>query len=266
MELRLPDITLHVEERGRGEETIVFSHGLLMDHRMFAPQIDALSPNYHCIAYDHRGQGRSEMPRAPLIDMETLTADAARLIEHTGAAPCHFVGHSVGGFVGMRLAARHPDLVRSLALIATAPDPEPAANVPKYRLLTAVLRVAGTRAVASQIMPLLFGPTFLEDPLRASLRQQWRRRLEHQGRWAHKAINGVIFRPGVERELPRIACPTLVLWGEEDQAVARHRAEKIPALMPDHARMQIVPRAGHCATLENPKEVNRLLAGFLATV
>lgn len=266
MELRLPDITLHVEDHGSGQETIVFSHGLLMSHQMFAPQLESFGDRYRCISYDHRGQGRSQVPTAPLIDMEVLTQDAAALIEQLGAGPCHFVGLSMGGFVGMRLAARHPELIRSLTLIATAPDPEPAANVPKYRLLTAVSRIAGTRAVASQVMPILFGPSFLDDPLRRDLRQRWRQHLEDNGRSVYKAVNGVIYRAGVERELPRIQCPTLVLWGTEDQAIARHRAEKILTLMPERAEMKIIPRAGHSTTIENPEEVNRALEGFLRAV
>ena len=55
------DTTIWYEESGAGSETIVFSHGLLMSHKMFAAQVEALNKHFRCIAYDHRGQGRSEV-------------------------------------------------------------------------------------------------------------------------------------------------------------------------------------------------------------
>jgi pimeloyl-ACP methyl ester carboxylesterase len=62
----------------------------------------------------------------------TLTADAAALIERLRLAPCHFVGLSMGGFVGMQLAAQKPDLLKTLTLLDTSADPEPSGDGPKY--------------------------------------------------------------------------------------------------------------------------------------
>ena len=106
---------IYYVDEGSGPDTIVFSHGLLWSGEMFRPQIDALKDRFRCVAFDHRGQGQSPVARSG-YDMDTLTADAAALIEGVGAAPCHFVGLSMGGFVGMRLAARRPELLRSLLI------------------------------------------------------------------------------------------------------------------------------------------------------
>lgn len=64
----MPDILvngvrLHYTEQGSGPETVVFSHCFVLDSRHFAPQIAALKGRYRCIAYDHRGHGRSEVAR-----------------------------------------------------------------------------------------------------------------------------------------------------------------------------------------------------------
>ena len=109
--LGVDGVELHYEERGgaAGGTPIVFSHGLLWSGGMFDAEVAALSGRYRCIAYDHRGQGRSATSPTP-YDMERLADDAAALIEQLGAVPCHFVGLSMGGFVGMRLAARRPEL------------------------------------------------------------------------------------------------------------------------------------------------------------
>src|SRR6185295_5463818 len=162
-EVQVHGVALHYTERGAGRETVVFAHGLLWNGRMFDAQMAALADRYRCIAFDFRGQGGSEAT-ADGYDMDTLAADALALVERLGCAPCHFVGLSMGGFVGMRLAIRHPEALRSLILLNTTADPEPAANLPRYRLLRFVARWLGLRAVAGRVMPVLFGRTFLQDP------------------------------------------------------------------------------------------------------
>src|SRR6266516_2952817 len=96
--------------------TVVFGHGLLMSGRMFDAQIDALRGEYRCIAIDWRGQGDSPPARSG-YDMDTLAGDAIALIEQVVGEAVHFVGLSMGGFVGQRVAARRPELVRSLTLL-----------------------------------------------------------------------------------------------------------------------------------------------------
>lgn len=259
--IRIDRGDIYYEESGDGDETIVFSHGLLWSTRLYDPQVARFSSDYRCIAYDHRGQGDSEIPPGPLVDMETLYLDAVRLIESLDAAPCHFVGLSMGGFVGLRLAARRPDLLRSLALLDTAADPEPQENIPKYKKLNAVARYLGVRFVAGQVMPIMFGQTFLDDPARAGERDKWRSELAGNKNSIYKAVNGVIYRPSVEREAATIDIPTLVLWGEEDNAISRDRCEDLTRLI-DHATFATIPKAGHSSTVENPDAVNREIRGF----
>ena len=182
----------HYLDEGAGADTVVFSHGLLMSADMFAAQVEALKGSYRCIAFDHRGQGKSAVTESG-YDMETLAEDAAGLIESLGVAPCHFVGLSMGGFVGMRLAARRPELLRSLTLIETSAEPEDKANVPRYRLLNFIARWFGLRLVVSQVMPIMFGQTFLNDPDRRQEKALWRERLAANDRIGiTRAVKGVV--------------------------------------------------------------------------
>lgn len=255
---------LHVEDTGGNGPPVLFSHGLLWDTRLFAPQIDALRGRYRCIAWDHRGQGRSEVT-ADGYDMDTLAADAAALIERLGVAPVHFVGLSMGGFVGLRLAIRRPALLRSLTLIDTSAEAEPAANAPRYRLLNVVARWIGLGPVAGQVMPILFGRSFLADPARAAERAEYRARLAANHRIGiTRAVRGVIEREGVADQLPRIRTPTLVMVGEEDVATVPAKAEAIHAGIAG-SRLVRIPRAGHTSTLEAPAAVNAALVAFLAS-
>jgi 3-oxoadipate enol-lactonase len=264
--LRVNGATLHYEDTGSGAETVVFAHGLLWSGRMFDAQVAALRERYRCITFDFRGQGQSEVT-ADGYDMDTLSDDAAALIEALGAAPCHFVGLSMGGFIGMRLAIRRPHLLRSLVLMETSADPEP--NVLKYRLLGVVVRVLGRRGfglVMGRVMRIMFGRKFLEDPARESERRLWRERgMANDPVGILHALNGVIDRPGIYDEIDRIALPTLVMVGDQDVATVPARAERIAARIPG-ARPVVIPGAGHTSSAEEPEAVNAALVPFLESV
>lgn len=256
---------IHYEIHGTGPETIVFAHGLLWSGAMFAAQVEALRSDYRCVTFDFRGQGRSAVTETG-YDMDTLTGDAIALIEHLGLGPCHVAGLSMGGFVAMRLAARRPELVRSLILLETAADSEPAANVPRYRLLNLIARWFGLGVVASQVMPIMFGRTFLTDPARAAERAEYRKRLAANHRIGiTRAVRGVIERQAVLPELGRIRAPTLVLVGDEDVATVPERAEVIRKAIAG-ARLEIIPGAGHSSPMEQPVLVTAAMRRFLASL
>jgi pimeloyl-ACP methyl ester carboxylesterase len=259
-------IGLHVEDTGGAGPPVVFSHGLLLSTRLWDAQVEALRSSFRCISYDHRGQGESDSGPERSIGMDTCAADAAALIEALGVAPCHFVGLSMGGFVGMRLAARRPELLSSLALLETSADPESPAKVARYRLMTLAARWLGPWSVAGPVARVLFGETFRSDPARAAELALWRSRLSSARRDIWRAATGAVLeREGVHGELGRVRAPTLVVVGEEDVATPVHRAERIAAAIPG-ARLVRIPRAGHTSPVEEPDAVTVALREFLEAV
>jgi 3-oxoadipate enol-lactonase len=263
--IQVDGATLHYEDTGGTGEPVVFAHGLLWSTKLFQFQLDALRGEYRCIAFDFRGQGQSEVT-ASGYDMETLARDAAQIIGKLGAAPCHFVGLSMGGFIGMRLASRTPELLRSLALLETAADPEPLLNRPKYAAMAALSRVLGFGPFVPEVEKIMFGKSFLADPSREAMRRDLREQLLNNDRTGTaRAVSGVIWRKGIEDLLPRIDVPTLVLSGEEDVAVTPARSRRTADAIRG-SRFQTVPRAGHSSSLENPDAVNEALRAFFAEV
>ena len=254
---------LYYEEHGTGPETIVFAHGLLWSCRMFDDQVAALKDRYRCIAFDFRGQGQSEVTRDG-YDMETLYEDAAALIEALDCAPCHFAGLSMGGFIAMRLAARRPELVKSLVLLETSPDPEPAENIPKYRQFTFIARWLGLGLVVDRVMPIMFGQKFLNDPARAAQRNEWRQRMSQNHRiGVTRATTGVITRRSIYDEIAKIRVPTLVIVGDQDVATVPAKAERIHERI-QGSRLVTIPGAGHTSTVEEPAAVNAAINEFLS--
>ncbi len=261
-ELTVNGATLHYEDSGEGPETIVFAHGLLWDHRMFDAQVAALEDRYRCIRFDFRGQGQSEVT-SDGYDMDTLTCDALALIEALDCAPVHFAGLSMGGFVGMRLAIRHPDLIRSLILMETTADTEPEENRGKYRKLNFIARWFGLRPVAGKVMPIMFGQTFLNDADRIEERERMKQRMiGNHRKGITRATSGVINRQGVYDQLPEIKAPTLILVGDEDTATVPEKSERMHARIPQ-SKLVIIPGAGHSSSIEQPDAVTDQINQFL---
>lgn len=260
--LQINGTSLYYEDQGQGPETIVFAHGLLMSSGMFEKQIASLRTHYRCIALDFRGQGQSEVS-AGGYDMDTLTMDVAAMIGELNLGRCHFAGLSMGGFVGLRLGLRHPELLKSLILLNTSAEEEPRENIPKYRMLNFVARWLGLKLVLGQIMPIMFGQTFLSDSDRKEIRGYWKNHIAGNKRIGiTRAVKGVIQRKGVADQIKQIILPTLIIAGEEDVATVPAKSERMHQLIPGSI-LQTIPRAGHSSTIEEPEAVNRAMLQFL---
>lgn len=257
------DTRLWVEDTGGDLPPVVFAHGVLWNTSLFAPQVSALRDRYRCISYEHRGQGRSDDAAGKEVSIETVYADAVALIESMALGPVHFVGLSMGGFVGMRIAARRPDLLRSLTLMDTACTAENPVKVPQYWGLNFMAQLFGVESVVDSAMKSLFGRTVLRDPARADDVARWRATLAGNRRTVVRAVRGVMARKSVTDEMPRITAPTLIMVGEEDVATPPARSEQLHRLITGSTLVRI-PRAGHSAPVEEPEAVTRALSGFLA--
>lgn len=264
------DAVIHVTDTGLPDgrpdaETVFFGHGLLFSGWMFAPQIAALRADYRCVTIDWRGQGGSNAC-AGGYDMDTLAADAIALIEHLGVAPVHYVGLSMGGFVGQRIAARRPELVRSLILLDTSAGPEDPDKAGQYKILGAIYRVTGIGPLRKKVLPLMFGPAFRSDPASAAVVSEWERRLGRCTRsGVSRAVRGVADRIGVEAEIGAIRAPTLIAVGADDVATPVAKSRRIAELITG-SRLAVIPDSGHTSTLEQPTAVTGLITEFLASL
>ena len=263
--LRVNGVTLFYEEMGSGPGTIIFSHSYLLSGVHFNPQMQALRDRYRCIAFDHRGHGRSETTING-YDMENLYQDAVAFIEGMDCGPCHFVGLSTGGFIGMRLGIRRPDLLTSLVLMDTSPDGEPQEALGRYKLLIMVIRLLGWWPVIGRLLPLFFGKKFLNDPDRREEVKEWKAHIVRNDRTAARRFGeGIFARESVYNDLSKITTPTLVIAGEGDIPTPVSKARRIADGIPG-AGLMIIPNAGHICTIEEPQAVTRAIEHFLASL
>ena len=242
---------------------MVFAHGLLWNTGMYDKQVEYFKADYRCIAFDFRGQGQSEVTKSG-YDMETLTEDTLALLDALQINKCHFLGLSMGGFVAQRIALKRPELLLSLTLIETSADPEDPTNVPKYRKLMKAVRWLGMKRVSKNIMPIMFGSSFLADKSRKADRREWLSILQSNRKGGVvKATTGVIERLATYDQLSDIKTPTLIIVGDEDVATPYAKAERMHFAIAG-SKLVVIEGAGHTSTVEEPEKVNKVINTFLA--
>ena len=258
--LHVNGCTYFYQDTGTGDETIVFGHGFLMTHRMWDAQIDALSDRYRCVAVDWRGQGQSEVTDGG-YDVPDLARDLVALIDTLDLGRVHYVGLSMGGFVGFDLLAHHADVLRSAVLLDSSAEAEPTMQRLKYRAMLEAVKRLGYDAVMDRVVPILFGPTFRREHPDAV--QTWIERITAQDRTGiYRAGRAIFDREGVLSRLGQARTPTLLLVGADDVATPPKRSERANDALPN-SRLVILPNAGHSSAVERPTAVTEHIKTFL---
>ena len=252
---------LHYVEQGDGDH-IVFAHGYVMDHTMYAAQFEELPKNYHCVAWDMRGHGHSDTPDGPWT-IDDLVADLAEFIEGV-ASPCHLVGMSLGGMTAVRVALDRPDLVRSLTMIDSSADALPAESVDDYHgFLRSIERDDGlTDELARSTLPLFYGQPYM-DANPDAMTYHVDRATSMSQEALYEGLRVLTERGSVVDRLAEIKVPTLVIHGELDLAIEMKFGEQVANGVPG-AKLVKIPGAGHSTPIEAPDAVNEALSLFVA--
>lgn len=243
----------------RDGEVVLLSHSLFFDHTMFDPLVERLNAaGYRTVAYDHRGQGQSSPASRDEQSMDALTDDMAALIEALDLGPVHAVGNSMGGFVTLRLAARRPELVRTVAALGSSAEEEH--KLEEFAPLVEALGEQGGAPLVDTLLYIMFGDATLAAG--GPLVEQWRAFMEKLGPQIGDSAHQVIHRGRILEELSGCSVPVLAIAGAEDHAYpqpisGRHIAEA------SGGTETTVAEAGHSVALEKPDEVAELLLAHL---
>jgi pyruvate dehydrogenase E2 component (dihydrolipoamide acetyltransferase) len=253
-------------ESGAGDP-ILLIHGLggaAANWTVLAPE---LAKGHRVIVPDLPGHGGSGRP--PRGARLGWYADVlGELLEEVGAVPAGVVGHSMGGVVCLRLAARHPDLVSGLALVESAGIVSLTRRAAVFLGVSAALkparrvaRIRGRVARHGLLKRLVFGYWGAADP--ASLTEEsvlgW---LESTREHVDTGTAGkALIRDDPRYELDRIACPTLVVWGARDRLVSVADGFQFARRL--GAPIRVVPGAGHLVIGERPDECAAILSEWL---
>jgi 3-oxoadipate enol-lactonase len=251
-------------EQGSGP-VVVLLHGFPLSRVMWAGQLGALGASHRVVAPDLRGHGESPAPDATYT-MEQMADDVVELLDGLAISePVVVGGLSMGGYVALAMAIKHPDRVRALMLIDTkAAADTPEAAQKREETAQAALRAGNSVDVVASMIPRLFGKATLEKrpdlvaPLKADME-----RTSASG--VAGALRGMAIRPDRRDQLAEIAVPTLVIVGEEDAIAPPDEARAMAEALPN-GRLEIIPDAGHLAPYENPEAVDRAILDFLRSL
>ncbi|MEO9260951.1 MAG: alpha/beta hydrolase [Jatrophihabitantaceae bacterium] len=264
-------------------EPALYVHGLAGASTNFTDLADLLSPWLDGHAIDLPGFGRSGPPPDGDYSIAAHTRLVISYLEQSGRGPVHLIGNSMGGAISIQLAARRPDLVRSLTLISPAvPDLRPRRGsdallplllVPGIgrRLLTRLDSEPPERR-AKALIQVCFAHPERVPPNRlaeAAAEITARRDFPWAGEALLKSLRGLVAnyltkgKRSTWTALTQIEAPAVVIWGELDRLTDVANAPRVASLLQD-ARLLVLPDIGHTAQLEDPTSTARAILGLVS--
>lgn len=214
---------------------LVLPSSLGTDRRLWEPQLEAFSRSFRVVHYEHRGRST----------VAELAQDALELLDEEGVDRASWCGLSLGGMVGMWIGANAPDRLDRLVLACTAarmPAPE------AYRERAVAVRAHGIEPVADAVVSRWFTPNASPE-----LPRRFRAILVSTDPEDYARCCDALSVWDFRDELPRVAVPTLVLAGSEDEATPTEATGVLAARIPG-ARHEVLDGAPHLANVECPAE------------
>jgi 3-oxoadipate enol-lactonase len=244
--------TLGVDVDGpAGAPVLVLGASLGATASMWTPHLPALTRHVRVLRYDHLGHGRSAVPPGPYT-MELLGTAVLDALDAHGVGRVCYAGTSLGGMVGIWLAAHAPERIGSLVLACTSAYLPPALN---WTSRAAVARADGPGALADTVVSRWFTPGWAAA--HPDVVARFRDGIAATPAEGYAGCAEAIAAMDLRAALPGIAAPTLVVGAEDDPAIPVEHSAAIAAVVPD-ARFEVIAGA-HQAAFERADEFTELV-------
>ena len=252
------DAKLFYDDTGGDGPVLVFSHGLLMNREMFAPQIERLRRKYRCISWDQRGFGQTGPVNRPFTYW-TSAQDVLSLLSALNIESATLAGLSQGGFLSMRAALLAPERVSALVLLATRSGIDDDQTIDNFRALSAEWTNNGSVNVQGMLEKVLLGPDVDPEPWVTNWRAMGRGDMNYP-------LDALIGRDDITSKLTSLACPSIVIHGTDDIAIEIVHGRQLADGLPACREFCEVRGAGHAVNLARPEQVTDAIAAFLANM
>ncbi|MHB1103755.1 MAG: alpha/beta fold hydrolase [Devosia sp.] len=252
-----PGASIHYETLGAGPPLLLVA-GTASDGASWGPLVPLLQDRFRLILIDNRGSGQTSCEGA--IRIEDMAEDCAALLEHLGIGDAFVVGHSLGGAIGLMLAAAHPRQVRRLVTLTSG------VIAPSKRVLFRDLaRLYFTTAPQDWFRLLyqwLFSDTFFADEANVaaaaagSVGYRFRQSPEDFAR----QVAAIDRLPAMDLSL--VTCPVLALSAELDLLAPPWAVKALHRAVPDVTH-RLIAGTAHSVHWEKPEAVAEAITGFL---
>jgi 3-oxoadipate enol-lactonase len=245
-------------QAGQGRP-VVLLHAFPLAAEMWKPQLDAVPHGWMMIAPDLPGFGESRGGGAAAHVDDHADAVLA-LLRHLNIEQAAIGGLSMGGYITFALHRKAPQRFRSIILADTRADADTSEAKANREKMQAAVREKGAQAAAEAMLPKLLGASGSGvNPLSSAVRDII---LKNEPQGIVDAIEALKTRPDSTPSLPHIACPALVIVGDQDEVTPINLAEVMARDIPQ-ATLTVIPGAAHLANMQQPDAFNRALWAFL---
>ena len=251
-------LSVHYRVEGPAEAPpLLLIHSLGTTMEMWAPQAAALAGKFRVISYDLRGHGLSEATDGPYT-LELLAGDALGLLDQLGIERAHVAGVSLGGMIAQTLGIQAGGRIRSLVLGDTASVIGPKSN---WDSRAATIRADGMASIVDAVLSRWFTPGFIQaEP---QIARGFGAMLLRMPAEAYISAASAVRDGDTTADLSQIACPTLVLVGDQDVSTPPSAAEALKAGIAG-AQLVVIENAAHIPTVERPDAVTSAMVSFYA--
>jgi pimeloyl-ACP methyl ester carboxylesterase len=260
--IQVDGATINYEVQGDGDPLLLIPY-LSADHACYAFQLPAYTEHFSCIAIDLPGSGESDKPPGP-YSTEGYADQVAAFLSAIGIERAHVAGVSLGAAVGMHLAARHPDRVRSLSLHSAwdTSDLYLISVVELWRTLASALPTVAD-VVIQGIFPLIFTPEmYVTRPEFVDTLADFVRSRPAQPLDAFLAQTEAVIAHDAGPALGDIGTPTLITIGANDLICSPRYAERLKCRI-GGSELVVFEHLSHAALHEDPETFNRATLDFL---
>lgn len=260
--IKANDITINYEQQGSGEPLILIPY-LAADHACHAFQIAEYAKHFTCISLDPRGAGETDKPAGD-YSTEMFADDVSAFMQALGVERAHISGLSLGAAIGMWLAAKYPDRVKSLSLHSAWPKTDPFMKtvVEGWQVMAKALGSV-TEMLIMGIFPWCFTPELYAtkpdyiETLAAFVRQRPAQPFE-----AFIQQSNAVIAHDVESQLGKITAPTQITFGRHDVITSTRFAEPMRSKI-QGAEFVVFEGSAHAPIYEQVDEFNQTTLDFL---
>ncbi|GAA3996725.1 alpha/beta fold hydrolase [Allokutzneria multivorans] len=249
---------VHFQDSGGEGLALVFSHGILMDHEMFAAQQE-LDREFRVITWDARGHGLTESDGRPFSYWDQAR-DCLGLLDHLEIEQAALIGVAEGGLTSVRAALLAPDRIVALALISTLPGEEsPRAREFYGQMFGRWL----TEGPIDELTTVFAALTINEPGENARWIAKWR---ERDRELVAEPATCLLEREDISERLRQIRCPAVVMYGTADPLFGAQEAEELSEALRYCFGVVPIDGGAHATPLTAPEQVNGALAHFLSEI